>query len=540
MNTSAPAAKLTSLNRKLIISVVLAAIGFTFLVLAVLYMTELDRSRDKTRIMLNQLLDTVEYTSAIAAYTNNEQIAREVVQGLMRNDIVQEVLIAGDQGLQITQSKNNTKYQVRAIKRKLLSPFDNRQVIGSISVLPRGDYNLAEATHSALLSAINSLLLISLTAIIIFWVFRRNIVQPLTLVSNTLHEISAGEKHRLAPLSDHNNDELGRLIDDINALLIVLESNLINERTLREKIEHIEKKLRTIFDSTSAGLFQLDQQGRIVTHNPTFMKFLVSDPAPDEGLIGCHFGDSFLENPSLFQDMLDTALCNNNLVSNDFALKIGTGNDKPRWLHCLLSRLDNSGEQQFLEGVIFDVSKRIASEKAIRYQAEYDTLTGLLRRNSIERSLSESLLDPKQVPLVLMLMDLDDFKAINDTYGHDAGDEVLVEVSQRFKRNIRNTDVIGRLGGDEFVIILNQCEPVNAELTIARKIIAAVREPMVLKSKITVHIGVSIGMALNTNSNASVESLMKAADDAMYIVKRQGKNGLAVNKGEQEITVEIL
>jgi methyl-accepting chemotaxis protein len=165
--------------------------------------------------MINQLLDTVEYSTAIAAYTNNEQIAKDVIQGLMRNDIVQEVIIDGDQGLHLTQAKEQTKTNVQEIKRPLLSPFDIRQVIGSISVLPRGDYNLVEATHSALLSAINSFLLIALTAVIILWVFRRNIVQPLTIVSNTLHEISAGEKQRLAPLLSHHNDELGRLVVDI-------------------------------------------------------------------------------------------------------------------------------------------------------------------------------------------------------------------------------------------------------------------------------------------------------------------------------------
>jgi diguanylate cyclase (GGDEF)-like protein len=238
--------------------------------------------------------------------------------------------------------------------------------------------------------------------------------------------------------------------------------------------------------------------------------------------------------------MVHAATSSKNLVSNDLALRIKNGVDEQRWMHCLLSRIDEPNGQTLFEGAIFDISSRIAKENAIRYQAEYDALTGVLRRDSIERNLAEFMEDPKQWPLVLMLMDLDGFKAVNDNYGHDAGDEVLVEVTQRFKSNIRSTDVIGRLGGDEFVIILNKCEPINAELTIAKKIIQAVQEPIILKSKQTVNIGVSIGMASNTIPSSTVETLLKAADDAMYAVKRQGKNSFAVNKGEGVITVELI
>jgi diguanylate cyclase (GGDEF)-like protein/PAS domain S-box-containing protein len=522
-----------------VISVVIAAIGFAIITAAIFYSTELARSRDKTKVMVNQLLDTVEYSSAIAAYTNNEQIAKDVIQGLLRNDIVQEVNIISDQGFHLENSKEPIAKNSQKINRTLVSPFDSKQAIGSITVIPRGDYNLVEATHSALLSAINSFLLITLTTVIILWVFRHNILQPLTVVSDTLHDISAGEKQRIAPLSKHQNDELGRLIADINGLLDVLETKFNNERSLRERIEQIEKQLRNIFESTSAGLFQIDHQGKILTYNPTFLKFLVNDELSSDGLTGHDFGETFVEDPKLFKEMVHAATSSKSLVSNDLALRIGNDNGGQRWMHCLLSRIDEPNGQVLFEGVIFDISTRIAKENAIRHQAEYDALTGVLRRDSIERNLAEFLEDTRQWPIVLMLLDLDGFKAVNDNYGHDAGDEVLVEVTQRFKNNIRSSDVVGRLGGDEFVIILNKCEPINAELTIAKKIIQAIQEPIVLKSKQTVNIGVSIGMASNTIPGSTVETLMKAADNAMYMVKRQGKNSFAVNKGEGLITVEL-
>jgi diguanylate cyclase (GGDEF)-like protein/PAS domain S-box-containing protein len=503
------------------------------------YAVELARSRDKSDVMINQLLDTIEYSSAIAAYTNNEQIAKDVIQGLMRNDIVQKVKILGDQNLHLEQAKQPPSSISSEIIRPLHSPFDNRQVIGSISVVPSSDYNLVEATHSAVLSAINSFLLIILTTAMILWVLRRNILQPLMVVSDTLHDISAGEKQRIVPLSKHLNDELGRLVVDINALLDTLEIKFQDEHNLREKIESIEKQLRNIFESTSAGLFQLDRQGKLLTYNPTCLKFLVNDERQAKDLIGYDFSETFLENAKLFKDMLRIAGKSKNLVSNDLALRANNNTENQRWMHCLLSRIDDpTSGQALFEGVIFDISSRIAKENAIRYQAEYDALTGVLRRDSIECNLALFLDDPKRWPLVLMLLDLDGFKAVNDNHGHGAGDEVLVEVTQRFKNNIRATDVVGRMGGDEFLIILTKCELINAEHTIAKKIIQATRKPIVLKSKQIVNIGVSIGMVSNKLPDLTVETLIKAADDAMYKVKRQGKNGFALYKGDGDITVE--
>jgi diguanylate cyclase (GGDEF)-like protein len=114
------------------------------------------------------------------------------------------------------------------------------------------------------------------------------------------------------------------------------------------------------------------------------------------------------------------------------------------------------------------------------------------QRDPFERVLSNLIENPLQQPLVLMLLDLDGFKGINDNYGHDAGDEVSVQVCQRFKSNIRRADIVGRLGGDEFVIVLPKCEPIHVERTIAGKIIKAIQEPIELKTKQTVSIGVSI------------------------------------------------
>ncbi len=121
---------------------VIAAIVFAIIAVTIFYAVELDRSRGKTKVMLSQLLDTVEYSAAIAAYANNEQIAKDVIQGLMRNDLVQEVSIMGNQGLSLKRTKYQVHDNSQNITRPLLSPFDTKRVIGNIAIVPKWDYNL--------------------------------------------------------------------------------------------------------------------------------------------------------------------------------------------------------------------------------------------------------------------------------------------------------------------------------------------------------------------------------------------------------------
>lgn len=118
------------------------------------------------------------------------------------------------------------------------------------------------------------------------------------------------------------------------------------------------------------------------------------------------------------------------------------------------------------------------AEQAIRYQAEYNALKGLQRRPSAELKLKSLLAAPAQFPISVMLLDLDGFKAVNDTYGHDAGDLVLIETAKCLKNKVRGDDIAARLGVDEFMIVLIRCETKNVEVIVAEKIIQAIQLPI--------------------------------------------------------------
>ena len=125
-----------------------------------------------------------------------------------------------------------------------------------------------------------------------------------------------------------------------------------------------------------------------------------------------------------------------------------------------------------------------------------------------------------------MFIDLDCFKAVNDTLGHDAGDLLLVGVSERLAKCVRETDTVARLGGDEFIVILSRIDSRENARIVAQKIIDTLTASFNLKHK-TASIGASIGIALYPDHEQDPEELIKCADEMMYAVKRNGKNNFA-------------
>jgi len=532
MNT----AKKRYLYHKLAKSVFWAALLLTIFTSALFFITEFKRSSEKTVIMINQLLDTVESTAAIAAYSNNRNIGEDVLKGLLRNDIIHEVGLSNSQGLQLTQARNTKVPRQAEIIRTLYSPFGDAEVIGRLTATPEAQYNLLEARHSALFSALNSSVLIGLTALIVLLMVRSSLSRPLMKVSGTLHAITAGEKERLEPLPLNRDDELGQLVEDINGLLETLQEKFRVEHTLREEIEIIEQQLRNIFETTSAGIFLLDDTGRLLTANPTLSRVIELPHLSPKELLGQDFPELAFAEPTLMRELMRIAAERNQSVAQDLRLKNRGG----AWVHCLLSRQTDTLHSVRFEGVVYDITDRVEAETSTRHEADHDSLTGLFSRQAAERQLIKLInahVD-KENALVLLLLDLDRFKEINDTYGHDAGDCVLVEVATRFGNCVRTSDIVARLGGDEFLIVLVNCASPEYAQQIARDIVVAISKPIRLSSTVNVQLGVSIGIATKDGLEQTLEELYKAADQAMYEVKRQGRNGFAMILADGAIVME--
>lgn len=159
--------------------------------------------------------------------------------------------------------------------------------------------------------------------------------------------------------------------------------------------------------------------------------------------------------------------------------------------------------------------------------AHTDSLTELPNRNLFFNRLDYiiALSNRDKLRFALLYLDLDGFKAVNDTYGHDAGDLVLQEAARRFKLCVRESDTVARMGGDEFTIILNNIKETTSAATVANKIIKEFMRPFILSGYGECRIGVSIGISYYPDNSKIAEQLVNAADTAMYEVKKSGKNG---------------
>ncbi|WP_045226549.1 sensor domain-containing diguanylate cyclase [Methyloterricola oryzae] len=528
------------LERKLALSVIGVALVIAAITSGVFFATELRRSAQKTTLMLEQLLDTVESTATIAAYTGNRQIGEDVLKGLLRNQIVHEARLSDSRGLNLSQARDTSVVTQHAVQRDLYSPFGDREVVGTITVVPEARFNLQEARYSALVNAINSTVLIGLTALIVLAVVRWFMSRPLMQVSGALHAISVGQAQRLEVLPRNHNDELGQLVRDINGLLDALEQKFAAERALREEIQAVEQQLRSIFVTTSAGIFVLDGEGRLLTANPSLERVAGLHESPDGQRLGQDFAALVFAEPERVRELMRQAEERGQAVALDLQLKNPRNGDMV-WVHCLISRQTDASGSTYFQGVLYDVTERLEAEARAQHEANYDPLTGLLRRSAAERELLRLMKGSSggRPPAVLLVLDLDNFKTINDSLGHHAGDEVLVETGRRIKACVRAGDIVARHGGDEFVIVLANCGSGDMAGAIARELVLAICQPILLALGESVEVGASIGVAVQTNPAQNADDLFRLADRAMYEVKRQGRNGYALAQDTGDI-VELV
>ncbi|HSW69878.1 MAG TPA: EAL domain-containing protein [Gammaproteobacteria bacterium] len=165
------------------------------------------------------------------------------------------------------------------------------------------------------------------------------------------------------------------------------------------------------------------------------------------------------------------------------------------------------------------------AEEQLRHLAYHDSLTGLFNRNHLEQRMREILKNSLRHKhgFALIFLDLDHFKNVNDTIGHDAGDLLLQIVGQRLKNNIRTSDVVSRIGGDEFVLIFNELNEVEKISNIVQKILAHLMQPITLKGH-EIYVTTSLGISVYPYDGRDVQTLMKNADLALYRAKELGRN----------------
>ncbi|MBR0551106.1 putative bifunctional diguanylate cyclase/phosphodiesterase [Stakelama marina] len=298
-----------------------------------------------------------------------------------------------------------------------------------------------------------------------------------------------------------------------------------NEIALAERDETVSLLLREFEDADADWLWEIDAQRRVVRASPRFARSIGVDPTTVNGR-------SFLEilaGPTWEKGNFAAGLRDLSKKLNaresfrDLLLPVYV-EDQERWWEMTASpRFDDSGSFIGFRGVGSDVTEARESADKINRMARYDTLTGLPNRLLINETLAGAMAEAEKwgTRCAFMMIDLDRFKAVNDTLGHPIGDRLLSRVSQRLSQLMTENEMIGRLGGDEFAVVVRDARDTAAIDRLARQIIDALSAPYEVDQH-TLYIGASVGIAIGPRDGRTAEMLIRSADLALYRSKDAG------------------
>lgn len=474
--------------------------------------------KDRLTARLDALLSTVEKTVSIACFVKDDALAREIVSGLMTNDVVGGVRIAAAGETLHEQMRTGLRAQTAdgmlSISHPIYSPFDAQERVGEIVL-----YASKETLHALAWSYVRYVLLVlgfevALMAAAVAWVVYNLITRPIKSISDELHRMELRTGMHLRVPRRNEDDELGRLVSDVNALIAKLTSLIDTERRLRLEREASERRLALIFEKVDAGIFEVERNGLLHTWNPAFVRTLGQPPEPPElqAMIPAH--------ETRLRALIDESLRSGEPREAD--LELHTPDGHTQWAEISLTPVGSA----MLQGVINDITERKRAEFAAQQLAARDTLTGLLNRRGIDAGLAAVFERRRHEPgltVALMLMDLDYFKQVNDTYGHAAGDIVLHRVAEILEHAVRRSDLVARPGGDEFTVALVGIDSTAKVEQIAQSIVDEIGKPIDIGDGVQAHIGVSIGVAIADPDDDSAAPVLQRADEAMYAAKQAGR-----------------
>jgi diguanylate cyclase (GGDEF)-like protein/PAS domain S-box-containing protein len=296
---------------------------------------------------------------------------------------------------------------------------------------------------------------------------------------------------------------------------------LVNARSL-SRMADSEQRLRAMFEAIACGVLVQDPDGVILHANSAAEEIFGYSLDQMRGrsslVLWKAVGEDGVERPPTGRNVIIAA--RTGVSSRNFTTCIVLPDGRRRWLQ------GNAVPIRAIDGAVqvvssfIDISERKRAEEAIAHQARHDALTGLPNRSLLGERLRQSIdhAEAAAAPVGLLLIDLDHFKEVNDTLGHQAGDALLQQVAERLGDVVRDSDTVARLGGDEFAILLPNTDAAES-LLVAGKLLEALRRPLRLEGQ-AVAVSGSVGVAVYPTHGRDATTLLRRADVAMYVAKR--------------------
>lgn len=321
----------------------------------------------------------------------------------------------------------------------------------------------------------------------------------------------------IAPLHDDNGDA---------GATLWITDNITAARNAASALERSHNRYRQLSSAVQQVVFETGFDGRIAFINPAWRQRVGTDDDP--------LGQPWIslihpeDRDTLHAAFVELMSGHGDHVQQD--VRLAVPGDQSFWVHAYLIPLsgDDGARIQGAIGTLFDINDRKRTERAIRHQALHDPLTGLPNRLLLIERLEQALarIRRQNAQLAVLYVDLDDFKHINDRYGHLVGDQVLRQAANRLREQVRDSDTVARIGGDEFVVLLDSITEPEAAQRVATKLTSAMREPLELDlgdGRESCRIGASIGIAIAPRDGSTVDALLHRADLQLYRAKAAGK-----------------
>lgn len=356
--------------------------------------------------------------------------------------------------------------------------------------------------------------------------------------ANTLKIVNENIGRRLSNVEVSTHYECTAIKSDGTPIELEIFGSILKQRdrsliigmvldiTERKRAELSQQRAALIYNHSSEGMIVTDEDGVVLDVNPAFTNITGYEP---HEIIGFRLNkvSSGKHNQQFYENMW-RELDETGSWQGDIWNKRKSGDEFIEHLSINTS-YDVHGNVNFRIGLFSDVTEKRRREASIWHQANFDNLTKLPNRQMFQDNLQHAMDESNKsgTQFALVFLDLDLFKEVNDTFGHDEGDELLKIVAKRLQGCIRGSDLVARLGGDEFTIILRNFTDTKSIFQICEKIIFSVAQPYTLKSNI-VSISASVGVTFYPSDGADANDLLRNADLAMYAAKDKGRNQFCV------------
>lgn len=512
------------LARRMIIAIVLFSATVTLITTGYQLVREYRQGMDSIETQFTQIkaVHTPSLSQSLWA-ANNKEI-RLQLEGIMRVPNVVYAAVDDQHEFFLEAGRSDAQPVIERRYDLHYSHLGQSRSIGTLIVAVTLDNLYANLMDDAVNLLINNALHTFLVAIFIFALFYRLIARHLTTVADHLR--SADPAVLAEPLALLRKDRGTR--DELDVLVTSVNDMQYKTRTALKAVKDSKAHVRLLLDSTSEAIFGTNTQGICTFANPACLRML--GYAHESDLVGKRIHDLIhhthpdgrpypAEECAVYRA---TQAGHAHQCSEEVHWRAdGTSFPVEYWSRPMYQ------DGQLVGAVVAftDITQRKETEEALHQLAYYDSLTHLPNRQLFNDRLHQALGDAKRRHrlVALMLLDLDRFKVVNDTMGHEAGDILLQEIGSRLKQSIRANDTVARLGGDEFALIFTDVGESKHIAQLARKVLAQFSTPIMIDGR-EVFSGASIGIAFYPSDTDDTDALLKYADSAMYHAKELGRN----------------